>query len=413
MTFSRRDALKTALLAAGSTLAAPAIMRHAALGADPIKVVGIHDASGGLDIYGAPMIACLDYAVAELNEGGGLLGRQIELINYDPQSNIQLYTQFATQAATKDRAAVVHGGITSASREAIRPILHRFNTLYFYNTQYEGGVCDRNEFTTGSTPAQNVNKLVPYIQKNWGKKIYVLAADYNYGQITSKWITKYTREGGGEVLAVDFFPLDVTNFGPTISKIQEAKPDAVISALVGGAHTSFYRQWAASGMKKQIPLASTTLVGNENITLTPEEGDGMVAAFSYFQEVDNPLNKAFLQKFHAKLGDKAPYLSELAMRTYIGVQQWAAGVRLAKTVDRMPVIEALETGITLDTPAGKTTLDPKTHHCIVDVYLGEIQNHAYKILATYPDQPPLDTASVCDLQAHPNENKQYVVDVKI
>ena len=175
MIFTRRDALKTAIFATGATLAAPAIMRHAALGADPIKIAGIHDASGGLDTYGLPMIACLDYAVDEINASGGLLGREVLLKNYDPQSNIQLYTQFATEAATKEKVAVVHGGITSASREAIRPILKKFNTLYFYNTQYEGGVCDRNEFSTGSTPAQNVNKLVPYVLKNWGKKVYVIA----------------------------------------------------------------------------------------------------------------------------------------------------------------------------------------------------------------------------------------------
>ena len=414
MRFSRRDALKTALLAAGSTLAAPAIMRHAALGADPIKVVGIHDASGGLDIYGKPMIDCLELAVDEVNAAGGLLGRQIELINYDPQSNIQLYTQFATQAATKDKAAVVHGGITSASREAIRPILRKFNTLYFYNTQYEGGVCDRNCFCTGSTPAQNVQKLIPYVLKNFGKKIYVVAADYNYGQITSKWIAKYTREGGGEVAAVDFFPLDVTNFGPTISKIQAAKPDAVISALVGGAHVSFYRQWAAAGMKKQIPMGSTTLgVGNEHVLLSKEEGDGIVCAFSYFQEVQNPLNATFLQSFHAKFGKDAPYVSELPMRTYIGLKLWADAVTKAKSIDRMKVIEALESGISMDTPAGKTTLDPKTNHVTLDVYLAKVENQGFTVLDTYPDQPPLDTASVCDLAAHPNTNQQFVVDVKI
>jgi branched-chain amino acid transport system substrate-binding protein len=415
MLLNRRDALKAALMATGATLTTPAIMRHAALGADPITVVGIHDASGGLDIYGAPMIACLEFAVSETNAAGGLLGREIKLINYDPQSNIQLYTQFATQAATKDKAAVVHGGITSASREAIRPILRRFNTLYFYNTQYEGGVCDRNIFCTGSTPAQNVQKLVPYVLQKWGKKIYVVAADYNYGQITSKWVTKYTREGGGEMLSVDFFPLDVTGFGPVISKIQAAKPDAVISALVGGAHVSFYRQWAASGTKSQIPLASTTFGGgNESLLLSPAEGDGIVSAFSYFQEVDNPANKAFLDKFHAALGAKAPYLGgELAMRTYIGFNLWAEGVKRAQSIDRMKVIEALESGISIETPAGKTVLDPKTHHTTVDVFLAAVSNHGFKLLETFPQQPPLDTASVCDLKAHPDENKQYVVDVKI
>ena len=408
-------ARRSILTGLGAALAMPAVMRHAALGADPIKVVGIHDASGGLDIYGKPMIACLDFAVAELNDAGGLLGRPVQLINYDPQSNIQLYTQFATEAATKDRAAVVHGGITSASREAIRPILHRYQTLYFYNTQYEGGVCDRNCFCTGSTPAQNVNKLVPYVMRKWGKKIYVVAADYNYGQITSKWIAKYCRDGGGEIASVDFFPLDVTDFGPAIQKIQAAKPDVLISALVGGAHISFYRQWAAAGMKSRIPMASTTFGGgNESLVLSPEEGDGIVAAFSYFQEVDTPENKAFPQKFHARLGSAAPYLgAELAMRTYVGFNLWAEGVRKAGSIDRMKVIEALETGIANEGPPGRTVIDGKTNHVTLNVYLAECADHGFKVLETFPQQPPADTAMVCNLVKDPNSNRQYVIDVKI
>ena len=116
---------------------------------DPINVASIHDLSGGLDIYGKPMDDAMTLAVEEINAAGGLLGRQIKLVNYDTQSNMRLYTQYAQQAALKDKVAVVHGGITSASREVIRPVLGKFKTLYFYNTQYEGGVCDRNIFCTG------------------------------------------------------------------------------------------------------------------------------------------------------------------------------------------------------------------------------------------------------------------------
>lgn len=406
---------RTFLGAAAGGLAAPLVLRHAALGADPIKVVGIHDASGGLDIYGRPMVATLEFAVDEINAAGGLLGRPIQLINYDPQSNIQLYTQFATQAATRDKAAVVHGGITSASREAIRPVLRRYNTLYFYNTQYEGGVCDRNCFCTGSTPAQNVQRLVPHIMQKWGRKVYILAADYNYGQITSKWVVKFFREGGGDAVAVDFFPLDVTNFGPAIQKIQAAKPDMIVSALVGGAHVSFYRQWAAAGMKSRIPMASTTFGGgNESLLLSPEEGDGITCAFSYFQEVENPANAAFLQKFRAKFGANTPYLGgELAMRTYVGLHLWAEGVRRAKSIDRPKVIEALQSGIGFDGPPGRTTLDPQTNHVTLDVYVAEVQNKGFKVLQHFPSSPPSDTQSVCDLQKDPNSNRQVVVDVRI
>lgn len=141
-----------------------------------------------------------------------------------------------------DKVDVVHGGITSASREAIRQVFRRSNTLYFYNILYEGGVCDRNTIVTGTTPAQVVEPVIDLAMKKWGDKVYVLAADYNYGQITAKWIAHYVAQRKGTTLKTDFFPLDVSDFGSTIAKIQQEKPSFVVSALVGGAHMSFYRQ---------------------------------------------------------------------------------------------------------------------------------------------------------------------------
>ena len=228
------------------------------------------DNSGNLDIYGKPMVMATTMAVEELNASGGLLGRQIKAIQYDTQSDIALYTKFAQQLARTDKVDVVHGGITSASREAIRQTFRRSDTLYFYNVLYEGGVCDRNIVITGTTPAQAVEPIVDYATKKWGKKVYILAADYNYGQITAKWLQHYIAQRGGSVASTDFFPLDVADFGSTIAKIQQANPNWVVSALVGGAHMAYYRQWAAQGMNKKIPLTSTTFgVGNEHLALSP------------------------------------------------------------------------------------------------------------------------------------------------
>jgi urea transport system substrate-binding protein len=407
MTLNRRRFLQST-----AATAAAGMFASSAYAEDAIGVASIHDLSGGLDIYGKPMIDALTLAVEEANAAGGLLGRQIKLINYDTQSNMQLYTQFAQQAALKDKVAVVHGGITSASREVIRPVLDRFKTLYFYNTQYEGGVCDRNQFDTGVTPAQTVEKLVPHAMKKWGKKVYVVAADYNYGQITSQWVKKYVIENGGEVSSIDFFPLDVTNFGPTISKIQAAKPDFVWSALVGGAHISFYRQWAAAGMRKSIPMASTTFaVGNEHIVLSPEECDGMLICYNYFQDLKNPVNEAFVTAFHKRFGADYPNITELAMGTYQGFRLWAEAVKKAGSVDRIKVIEALETGISIDAPSGKVTIDPPTHHCVLDVHIAEVSGKKLKVLEDFAQQKPADTAAVCDLIKNPNDNQQYVIKI--
>jgi len=406
MRIDRRTFVKTSSLAA-LALAAPAIIGRAAA-QETLKLVSILDQSGGLDIYGKPMVDCTTMAVDEINAAGGLAGRQIELINYDPQSNIQFYTQYATQAAAGDKADVVHAGITSASREAIRPTLNRFNTLYFYNTQYEGGVCDRNCFCPGSTPAQTVEKLVPYAMNKWGKKVYIVAADYNYGQITAQWVKKYVTDNGGEVADTEFFPLDVTNFGPTIKKIQAAKPDMVWSALVGGAHISFYKQYGAAGMNKSVPIASTTFgVGNEHKLISTEEGDGILAAYSYFQEVDTPDNHAFVKRFQDKFGADAPYLNELATRSYEGIMLWAEAVKKAGTAERMAVIEALESGLGLAGPSGQIAIEPKTHHGILNVYLAELKDQSFNIVESHPAQPPTDTLLVCDLQAKPDQAVFY------
>src|ERR1700753_3600657 len=377
---------------------------------DPISVPATPDLAGGLDIYAKPMVDAMPLAIEEANAAGGLLGRQIKLINYDTQSNMQLYTQFAQQAALKDKVAVVHGGITSASREVIRPVLDKFKTLYFYNTQYEGGVCDRNQFDTGVTPAQTVEKLVPYAMKKWGKKVYVVAADYNYGQITSQWVKKYVMENGGEVASIEFFPLDVTNFSSTISKIQAAKPNFVWSALVGCAPISFYRQWAAAGMRASIPMASTTFaVGNEHIVLSPEECNGMLVCYNYFQDLKNKTNEAFVAAFHKRFGTDYPNVTELAMGTYQGFQLWAEGVKKAKSIDRRKVIEALESGISIDAPPGKVTIDPPTHHCVLDVHIAEVKDKKLNVLEDFAQQKPADTAAVCKLIKKPDDNQQYVI----
>ncbi len=401
MTFSRRS-----FLAGSSALAlssAPIIGR--AQGSDKIIFASILDLSGGLDIYGAPMAETTKMAIDDINAAGGLLGREVELKLYDAQSTIQFYTQYATQAAAGDRAHTVHAGITSASREAIRPTLARFKTLYFYNTQYEGGVCDYNTFCTGSTPAQTVAKVVPYAMNKWGKKVYIVAADYNYGQITAQWMQRFVKENGGETLDVEFFPLDVTNFGPTINKIQTAKPDFVISALVGGAHVSFYRQYAAAGMNKEIPIASTTFgVGNEQTLISAEEGDGIIASYSYFEGADNPTNTEFLSRLEARLGAGRPVMNELAVRSYEGAMLWAEAVKMAGTPDRDPVIEALRSGLTYNGPSGAVTVDAQTNHCNMNVYIGDLKDQKWNIVESYEAQPPADTQLVCDLVANPDQS---------
>lgn len=405
-TVSRREFLRASLAGAAALgVSAPALAE------DDIRLGSLLDTSGPFDAYGKPMDFAADLAIAEINDGGGINGRRVAKVGYDTQSDIALYGQFAQKLARADNVDVVHGGILSASREAIRPVFRRRSIPYFYNVLYEGGVCDRNIFCTGVTPAQQVEALIPHAARKWGKRMHVLAADYNYGQITAKWVAHYAREAGAEAVQTDFFPLDVSDFGAAIAKIQDTDPDLIVSVLVGGSHLSFYRQWAAAGMKGKIPMASTTLgVGNEHVVLPPEEGDGILVAYNYAKSSDSAVNRAFLKNWAARGGD-VKLIHEIAVSHYQGLHLWAAAAREAGGPEREGLLRVLEGGFETEGPGGKVAMDPKTHHAALDVHVMEVRNQEMRVLESLSQRQPADTQKVCDLRANPDDNQQYEIQV--
>jgi branched-chain amino acid transport system substrate-binding protein len=303
---------------------------------------------------------------------------------------------------------LVHGGITSASREVIRPILDRYKALYLYSTQYEGGVCDKNTFCTGTTPAMTVKEPLKWAVEKYGKKIFYIGADYNAPRIIGDWNIKFGKEYGATVVANEYFPLSVTEFGPIITRIQTEKPDFVASCLVGAAHMGFYRQWAAAGMMNKIPIMSYTFgAGNEHEMLPATDSDGIIAPYSYFMEIDSPANKAWVERYHKKFGADAPYQNNVSIGGYEGTMAWAQAVKNAGTADRDAVIKAWEAGAPYDGPAGTIKMNADVHHASRDIYFGRCENKSWKVFETYKQQYPSDTGTQCDLVKNPRTNKQF------
>lgn len=380
----------------------------AGAGGDPINVVSIIDETGPLNIYGAAMADATKLAIADINSNGGVLGRQLNLIAYDAQSDNAKYTQYANQAVQRDGAAVVMAGITSASREAIRPLLRDSETLYFYNEQYEGGVCDINTINTGVVPSQQLAALIPYAIDNFGPKLYTVAADYNYGQISALWVEEYAVKDGGEVVKTQFIPLDVSDFGAVINDLQALQPDAVVSLLVGGNHIAFYRQFYAAGLQDKMQIVSATFgLGNEQVVLT-EEAKGITVAYPYFQELDNPANAAFLAAWRAEFGDDYAYVTDSAVTVWNGWHLWADAVNQAGTLDRVAVLKVLDSDLTIDSPSGTVVLDGSSRHVTQNVSIAVANGvGGFDIIETAENVPPSYEQSVCDLVINPDINEQF------
>ena len=408
MHVSRRQVLREGAVASLG-MSASMLLGRQAKAADDIAVGSILDATGPINIYGLPMIDATKFAVDAINQGGGVLGRKLRLIETDCQSNNQVYAQNAIKLILDDKVSVLMGGITSASREAVRPVVDRYSAVYFYNEQYEGGVCDKLVFCTGVTPAQQLGVLVPWAAKQHGKKFYTLAADYNYGHISADWVKVYLKAAGGELSGEEFIPLDVVNFDSVIQRLQSAKPDVVMSLLVGGNHIAFYRQFAAAGLKEKMAIVSATFgLGNEQVVLKPQEAEGIVVIYPYFQELDNAVNKDWVAAWRKRFGANYTYITDSACTVWNGWHLWAMAVNKANSLDRDKVIAALETGLTFDSPEGHIRLDPKSHHVVHSVHLAKVNDkNGFAIMESFANVEPSDTMKVCDLIANPNEHKQY------
>ena len=185
--------------------------------------------------------------------------------------------------------------------------------------------------------------------------------------------------------------------------------------------------WAQAGQNSnQSGPQSQTPQPSERPTLGPRSGPGIMDVAPpasattdlrrllrirtiYIESIDNPANKDFQKRFRAKYGADYPPITDLAMSSYQGMHLWAAGVKKAGTIDREKVIEALESGISIDGPSGKVTLDPATHHVTFDVHLSVLKDKQIKLIETFSQRPPADTAAVCDLKKNPRDAKQYII----
>lgn len=390
---SRKTSLLSLALMA-SVLSTPAFAQA--------KIASIFDLTGSLNIYGIQQNQALELAVEDINNNGGLLGEKVAVVAYDAQSEQSKFTQYANTAIMRDRVNAMFGGLTSSAREAIRPAVRKANIPYFYSALYEGGTCDKQTFVTGPTASQQLSVLIDWAVKKYGKKIYIMAPDYSFGTISAHWIHAYAEALGAEVVGEEFLALTITDYVPTIQKIQSSKPDFVVALPVGANQTGFLEQFAAAGLKETIGVVSTNYgSGNQQVVVSPKAGKGLIANQGYFMEVDNPTNAEFVKRWRAKYGSDTPVISE-AVDVWNAVQLWAAAVRKADTLESDAVIAALESGLTLDAPNGMVKLEPGSHHLRQNIYIAEGDDkHGFSILETFTDVAPSYENEKCDLVANP------------
>ncbi len=372
--FKRRSILKTLcaipaslLLASHMNMAMASDVNTTGLAVTDTDVtVGIlHSLTGTMAISETGAQEAEKLAIKQINDMGGILGRQIKIIQEDGASDWPTFAEKSKKLLVQDKVAAVFGAWTSASRKAVLPVFEKENGLLYYPTFYEGLEQSKNVIYTGREATQQILAGLDWVAKEKGAKtFYLIGSDYIWPRTSMKIARKHIENVlGGKVVGEEYKPLGNTQFGSVINKIRLKKPDVIYAAVVGGSNVAWFKQLKAAGItSKKQTLLTISVTEDEVLGIGGENLEGFYSIMKYFQSQDNENNKAFVKAFKEMWGDDS-VIGDVTQAAYLGPWLWKAAVEKAGSFDIDKVVAASEEGdIELTTaPEGYVKLHPNHH----------------------------------------------------
>src|SRR4026208_107896 len=353
---------------------------------EAIKIGVLHSLSGTMAISEVSLRDVVLMAVDEINAKGGILGRQVKPVVVDPASNWDLFAEKAKQLLLQDKVAVVFGGWISVSRKSVLPVFEKNNGLLFYPVQYEGEECSHNVFYTGAAPNQQAVPAVDYLMSKEGggfTKFYLLGTDYVYPRTTNKILRAMllAKKVPADKIMEEYTPFHHQDYQTICGKLKKFAAGggaAVISTINGDSNVPFYNEFANQGLRAEdAPIMAFSVAEDELRGMDTSALVGHLAAWNYYQSVDTPQNRKFVQAFKAYAkksnlpsGDKR-VTDDPMEAAYFGVHIWKQAAEKAKSFEVDAVRKAVY-GQTFLAPGGQIKMDEANQHTYKPVLIGEI-----------------------------------------
>lgn len=361
-----------------------------ALAAGTIKVGIMHSLSGTMAISETPLKDVALMAIDDINAKGGVLGKKLEPVVVDPASNWPLFAEKARQLLAQDKVSVVFGCWTSVSRKSVLPVFEELNGLLFYPVQYEGEEMSPNVFYTGAAPNQQAIPAVEYLMSEEGgsaKRFFLLGTDYIYPRTTNKILRAFLHAKGIQDKDIQevYTPFGYSDYQTIVANIKQFATEgktAIISTINGDSNVPFYKELANQGIKAtDIPVIAFSVGEEELRGIDPKSLVGQLAAWNYFESIDNPTNAKFVAdyrayaKAHHRPNADTVVTNDPMEATYVGIHLWAQAVEKAGTTDPDKVRIAMA-GQAFNAPDGFIlTMDKTNHHLHKPVMIGEVEEN--------------------------------------
>ncbi len=336
----------------------------------PIRIGILHSLSGIMAENEKILIDTLLITMDGINEKGGLLGRKLEAVVTDSRSDPNHASQEAERLIREEKVEVIFGCWTSACRKAVKPVVEKYNHLLFYPIQYEGLEQSDNIVYTGAAPNQQIIPGTIWAIENLGHRIYLLGSDYIYPRTANFIIRDIANAKNAEIIAEQYLPLGSDDFDEIISQIIKLRPDVIINTVNGHSNHSFFLRKYQAGLDN-IPVISFSIPEEELAKIPFANNKSHYAVWSYFQNMNNPINHKFVEQIQQRLGPEQA-IGDPMEASHIGLLLWAQTVENAQSTTPGIVYKAISEQ-SLNAPQGIVSIDGNNHHLRKHVCIGQAQ----------------------------------------
>ncbi|NGZ07618.1 MAG: ABC transporter substrate-binding protein [Magnetococcales bacterium] len=338
----------------------------------PVKIGILHSLTGTMAASEQPLVDAMTLAIEEINHAGGILGRPLQTVVADTQSDPHTAAQAAERLIVEEQVAALFGCWTSACRLEVKAVVERRQHLLFYPLQYEGMERSSHIIYTGATPNQQIIPALLWAMEQLGPRLYLIGSDYLFPHAANRLIRTLAPSQGGKIVAERYLPMGSGQVEPIITEISTLQPDVVLNTINGDSNVAFFNALEQANRNAVKPVAVLSFsIAEVELAQHPGLMQGHYAAWGYFQSIDSPRNRAFIHRFRSRFGQNR-VLDDPMEAAYVGVHLWAQGVNDAQTIAPDRVSRAV-LHQSLQAPQGIVSLDAATRHLWRTVRIGRAQ----------------------------------------
>jgi len=297
-----------AILRAAVATAALLGFLASAKAAEPIKIGFSMAMTGGVAQNGKQLLMALELWRHDVNAKGGLLGRPVEFIYYDDQSNPSNVPGIYTKLINVDKVDLLLGPYATNMVAAAMPVIMESNKLtigmmavsinrHFNYSKYFSmlslGPDGVRAFSEGFFDLAAKQKPKP-------RTVGILSADAEFARTSADGARQNASAHGFDIIYDKSYPPATTDFAPTVHALQAANPDVVFVAAYPPDTVGIVRAANEVGLKPK--MFGGTMIGLLVTPIKMQLGpimDGLVIMESYVPSFDFPGAADVLKRYRA------------------------------------------------------------------------------------------------------------------